>query len=491
MENLEKAKLTTSLSGNMGIFKEIFENDDTLVQRLFSNPHTNIDCCIFHLSGMVDKKIINNDILEPILKAPKVHPKKDYLDYLTSSIIYSHNVAMSDYMPQIIAKLLAGNTILLAEGYSKVLIIDSQGWESRSIEEPMADTVLMGPREGFTESLTTNISLIRRKIQNKELKFKIFNIGARTNTKVCITYIEELAKEETLDKITRKLEDIDIDGILDIRYIQEFLTDEPFSIFNTYLSTEKPDVVAGKLLEGRFAILVDGSPIVATTPTLFIEYIMTNDDYYVDYYFSSMRRVLRTISFAGSFCIPSLYVALITYHHELIPAQLLMAIYSSRQSVPLPSLLEISLLLLSFDALRESSARIPGNIGQSIGIVGSLVLGTAAVEARFVSAPMIIIVGITAITAQMFPNLTGVSMVTRMIFLILSSLLGIYGFIFATLGLLIHLHSLRSQGISFMGNLSSLNVQDIKDTFFRAPWWLMRERPENMSDDEKRSGSGG
>jgi len=491
MENFNDIKLTTSLEKNMKIIMDLFIHDDTLKYRQFKNIREDIGCCLFFIEGMTDKNIINDNIIRPILEAPFIINDDDYITNLAFNIILTNTVEESEDMENIINKLLTGDSILFVDTFSKVLLISSQDWETRSVEEPSAEKVLKGPREGFTESLVTNISLVRRKIKSKDLKFHYITLGTRTNTKVCICYIENLTPDETINNIIRKVEKIDIDGILDVRYITEFIDDHPFSIFETAIETEKPDVVAGKLLEGRVAILVDGSPMVLTTPTLFIELLMTSDDYYLNYYFASIGRLLRVISFIASISIPALYIALVSYHHELIPTQLLMSIYAARQSVGFPSIVELVLLLFSFEALRESGQRIPGNVSSTIGIVGAIVLGTAAVEARFVSAPIIIIVGLTSITGLMSPVIAEILVILRAILLILSSLLGLYGYLIGMLGLLIFIHSLRSQGILFMENLNSLKPQEIKDTIIRAPWWFMQKRPNHMSEDSKRSNSGG
>lgn len=491
MNDLNKYSLSESLEENINIINEIFNNDETLYSRIIENQYNGIKCCIFFILGMVDDNIINDNIIIPILNSKVIIDETEYISHLESNIISSGVVTATGKIDDIVNGLLIGGTVILVNSQPEALVIGTKGWESRSVEEPPTERVLRGPREGFTESLITNLTLIRRKIQTKDLKFRFMTSGARTNTKTCICYIDGLAKEEILNTVIKKISDISIDGILDIQYVQEFIDENPYSIFETTATTEKPDIVAGRLLEGRIAVLVNGSPTAMTLPSVFAEHLMASDDYYLNYYFASIGRMLRIYGFIATISIPALYLSLISFHQEMIPTPLLLSIYTARQSVPLPSFLELFILLGVFEGLREAGTRVPGPFGQAISIVGALVLGSAAVEASFVSAPMIIIVGLTAITGLILPSLSGVIIILRAFLLMLSAMLGIYGYIFGMIAITIHLFSLRSYGIPYMDNLTSLKLQSLKDTAIRAPLWYMKLRPKFMSKDIKRSSNGG
>lgn len=491
MSKLNNYILTESIDENIKLIQDIFDKDDTLKLRKFQNQYSGIKYSIFFINGMIDSSLINDNILKPILNNRALPEDEDHLSYLESNILLTDMLTQASKIEDIINGLLIGDTVLLVDNQPKSIIINTRGWKSRNIEEPPTERVLRGPREGFTETLITNLSLIRRKIQSKDLKFHFMTLGERTNTQICICYINGLAHEEILNTVISKIENISIDGIFDIKYIQEFIDENPFSIFETTSNTEKPDIAAGKLLEGRILILVNGSPIVMTLPSLFIEHMMASDDYYLNYFYASIGRMLRIWGFIASISIPALYLSLITFHQEMLPTPLIISIYTARQGVPFPTFLELFILLTVFEGLREAGARVPGPIGQSISIVGALVLGSAAVEARFVSAPMIIIVGITAITGLVIPSLSSVIIILRAVLLFLSAMLGIYGYIFGMLALIIHLFTLRSYGIPFMDNLTSLKLQTIKDTAIRAPFWYMIYRPKFMSKDSKRGTIGG
>ncbi|HZJ76183.1 MAG TPA: spore germination protein, partial [Oscillospiraceae bacterium] len=491
MEELDKYLLTDSLDENIKTIQDIFCDDECINLRTFQNQYNGLKGCIFFIDDMVDIQIVNEYVLKPILENKVLMDDTDYITYLSKHIISLSSLKISSSIKKIVDAIVYGDTVLIVEGCSQVIIISSKGWKTRDIAEPESEKVLRGPREGFIESLADNLTMIRRKIRSKDLKFHRMTVGERTKTKVCVCYIDGLVHDETLSYIVDKIENIYIDGILDVKYIGEFIDDNPFSLFETNNFTERPDVVLGRILEGRIAVLVDGSPSVMTTPTLFAEVFMSNDDYYLNYYYSSIRRILRITGFVVSISIPALYQALVTFHQGTLPTNLLVAIYAARTGVPFPSVLELSILIIIFEVLREAGTRAPGSISQSLSIVGALVLGTAAVDARLVSAPMIIIVGVTAIMGLMLPNISGTLTILRAFLLVLSSLLGLYGYIFGVLAIIIHLFTLRSCSIPFMSNLNTFHMQSIKDTIIRAPGWYMRYRPKFMSKDFKRGSIGG
>ncbi|MDF2519531.1 MAG: spore gernimation protein, partial [Clostridia bacterium] len=302
--------------------------------------------------------------------------------------------------------------------------------------------------------------------------------GAETKTKICICYIENIVDKKIVEELHRRLDKIDLDGVLDVAYLAELITDDIATPFRGLGDTERPDVVAGKLLEGRVAILCDGTPIALTLPFIFLEYFNVNEDYYNNYFLATFNRAIRWLGFFLTSSVPAIYVALVTYHQEMIPTQLLLSISASRQGVPFPTIVEAIVMLIVFEIIRETSVRIPTAVGQTISIVGTLVIGQAAVEAKLVSAPMIIVAAITAITSYIVPRMQIELIITRFIFLFLSAFLGLYGYIFGCIILFIHLSSLRSFGIPYMLNIASLNKSDIKDTIIRVPWSSMKKRPE-------------
>ncbi len=476
----KQKQLKKSLADNISMFKDIFANDSTIIFRnLESQKPNSIDCCLIFVDGMIDKEIVNENILLPIMrkKIDEDIEKSNILDYLIKKVIISDDIKRSTDIDEIIGCIVYGDTVLFVDGIDEVLILNTKGWSFRGINEPSAELVVRGPREGFIESILINTSMIRRKIRTSGLKFEFREIGVRTKTKVSLCYVEELVNKKVLEELKSRLDKIDIDGILETNYIEELICDSPFSPFETIGYTERPDVVAGRILEGRIAILVDGTPVVLTVPFLFIEYFQSNQDYYNFYFFASFNRMLRYIAFFFTTSIPAIYLALVTYHQEMLPTPLLLSISSARDSVPFPTILEILIMIIIFDLLREGGIRLPEPVGAAISIVGALVIGEAAVAAKIVSAPIVIVISLTGISAFLIYPLKGGIIYTRLIFLFLASFLGLYGYMFGVISLFIHLMSMRSFGIPYMLTIGSLNMQEIKDSTVRAPWWYMKYRP--------------
>ena len=480
-------KLVNSLDENAKIIKNIFTNDKTIVYRELSvGKPTGTKCMLIFINGMANTQIINENIIKPILLSDISHiNNSEIMNVLMQKVLLTGDNKKSSSVDDIINGIIYGKTILLIDGFAEVLIIDTIGWETRNISEPQAETIVRGPREGFTESLNLNLTLIRRRLINPNLKFSFMKMGKQTKTQICVCYIEGIAKETIHQELMKRLNDIDIDGILDSGYIEEIIKDAPYSPFRTIINTERPDVVVAKLLEGRFAIICDGSPIVLTLPTLFVEVFQSNEDYYDNFLYSSFVRMLRWLCFFISTSTSAIYVALVTFHQELIPTPLLISIYSARKGTPFPSIVEAMAMMIIFEILKEAGLRMPKQVGGAISIVGALVLGDAAVSARLVSAPIVIITAITGIASIMLPQVLGLVEI-RIIFLLLSSFLGLYGYIFGVMGLVLHMMSIRSFGIPYMLNVPSFSAQDIKDTAMRAPWWAMYLRPKMLAKNNKR-----
>lgn len=476
-----KKQLDKALANNIALFKSIFNKDGTLIIRELQNKRLKAaKCCIIYLDGMVNNEIVNENIIQPILRndLSKDIESNNLLEELRKKVIVSNSVTPETDIDKITGSIIYGDTLFLLEGYDKALVISSKGWQSRPITEPESTRVVRGPREGFTESILTNLSMVRRKINNADLKFKFREIGERTHTKTCVCYIEGLAPEGVLEELEKRLDKIDIDGIIDSGYIQELIKDAPYSPFETIGHSERPDVIAAKLLEARIALFVDGSPFVLTVPFLVGENFQANEDYYNNYIFSTINRMLRGLTAVTSIAIPPIFLSLVAYHQEMLPTPLLLSISASRQGVPFPTAVSLFAMLLIFDLLREAGTRMPAPIGQAVNIVGTLVLGQAAVEARLVSAPVIIITALTGITTLINMNFIGATIIFRTIMLLGASFLGIYGFVICFIALYLHLMSIRSFGVPYMMNVTRARNKDGQDAWIRAPWWTMTLRPK-------------
>ncbi|NOU82332.1 spore germination protein [Paenibacillus sp. LMG 31459] len=474
--------LSPSLDDTLALFRKIFSNDGTLRIRVIENKHSMpIRCGLIYVDGMIDRDLIQNGITKPFMAYEFTDEESgnpaELMEKIRMEVINISDIMVSTKLDELVGAVVSGKTVFLMDGYAGALNINAQGWETRAIQEPTTEKAVRGPREGFTESLFVNLTLIRRRVQNSDLKFVFTDIGTRTKTQTCICYMESLASPDILKELYSRLERVEIDSILDTGYLAELIRDEPYSPFETIGNTERPDALVSKIMEGRIAVLIEGTPFALTLPYVFVENFQASEDYYINYYFASFNRLLRVLGAFMSISIPAGYVALVTYAQEMVPTLLLLSIATARQSVPFPTIVEALLMLTIFEVLREAGARIPTSIGQAVSIVGALVLGQAAVDARIVSAPMVIMVGLTGITTLLNPRLTGPLIIVRLALLFIAFFLGIYGYFFGLLGLVIHLMSLRSFGVSYMLGVGSIRPQDIKDTAIRAPWWDMYLRP--------------
>lgn len=479
--------LSKFLDKNVALFRDIFRDDQTIVFRDFEIQGTGDTCIIIYEDGMVSSEKINENILAPIMgcQAEKIDHKGTTLKDMLHRVIQIDEVEEIHDVDQLVGSVLYGDTMLLVDGVAGALLLNTKGWQTRSVSPPESEVIVKGPREGFVEGIMINISLVRRKIRNPELKFKFKEVGTRTKTQICICYMETLVNKKILSELEMRIEKIDTDSILGSNYIEEFIRDAPYSPFNTLGYTERPDVVAGNLMEGRIAVLCDGTPFVTILPHLFLEDFQSSEDYYENYFYASINRLLRYFAFFLSTSVPALYVALTTFHQEMIPTPLLLSISAAREGVPFPTIVEAILMLLAFELLREGGVRLPTPYGSTISFVGALILGQAAVEARLVSAPIVIVAALTGISNFLIPKIIGSLIIVRTIFLLLASFLGLYGYIFGVIGLFIHLMSLRSFGVPYMTEFGSLDPKDLKDTAIRAPWWYMRYRPKLIGSKNK------
>ncbi|HZK17879.1 MAG TPA: spore germination protein, partial [Clostridia bacterium] len=332
---------------------------------------------------------------------------------------------------------------------------------------------------GFVEQIRTNTSLIRRRLKTPRLRIEEFTIGALTKTSVEIMYIKGIANEKVVEEVRRRLNRIQTDSILESGYIEEFIEDAPFSPFSTIMRTERPDNVTGQLLEGRVAIITDNTPFVLTVPVQLNSFLMATEDYYTKYHLASFLRFIRAGALFSSLVLPSLWVAIVSFHPEALPTQLLLVVAAAKERVPFPSVVEAFLIELVFETLREAGLRLPRQIGSAISIIGGVVLGDAAVRAGLLSTPMLVVVAFTGIASFAIPDFAAANSfrLLRFPLLVLAGFLGIYGLMLGIIIILLHMTSIRSFGVPFMATDSPLIISNLKDSLVRAPWWALDTRP--------------
>lgn len=490
-ESLNNYIISPSLDVNVMIIKQLFIDNDTIISRsVVNNFDKSLQFYIIYREGMVDPTIISETIIKQLVLSNADISKNNLLDSLVNQVLITNETRKISSMKEVIENVCYGDTVLFVNGCDKALVLDTKKFQTRAIEEPQNEKALNGPKEGFNEYLLTNLSLISRKLKTNDLKMKYLYLGQKTNTKCCICYLDSIVNKQVLEELYSRLDKIDIDGIIDANYINESIKDSPYSLFQTMGFTEKPDVVAANLLEGKIAIIIDGSPIVITIPYFFVENFQNSDDYYVNFYYACFTRIIRMFGFFLAITVPAFYISIVAYHHEMIPTSLFINVTLERQSVPMPAAAEAIIMLLLFDILKETGVRMPTNIGHALSIVGALVIGQSAVEAKLVAAPMIIVVALTGITSLLVPKMNAGVIYLRYVLLFLSIILGFYGFILGLACILIHILNLRSFGIPQLTLGGKTNYQAIKDTLFRGPWSKMKLRPKLVTDNQQRMKGG-
>lgn len=395
------------------------------------------------------------------------HPDES-LKLLKERTITLGKVEEAHSFARIVAELLCGNTIIFVEGAGTTLTVGTEHLKQRAVEDA-SQSVVRGPREGFTESLRENTALVRRRIQNPRLRIEERKLGDQTRTPVAIMYIEGNADTEILEELRRRLDAAPLDSVLESNYIEEMIQDQRYSPFPTVYNTERPDAAASALLEGRIAILVEGTPFVLVVPALFVQFFQSSEDYYQRSDFASLVRMLRYVCFGLALLTPSFYIAITTFHQEMIPTTLLISLLGQREGIPFPAFLEAFIMEVTFEILREAGIRLPKSIGQSVSIVGTLVIGQAAVDAGLVSAAMVIVVSITAIANFALPAFNvGISVrLLRFVLMVCAASFGLYGIVIALIILAMHLCSLESLGVPYMTSFAPLRWGGQKDTLLR------------------------
>jgi spore germination protein len=449
------------MKDNVSYVKERFEGAfDVKYREIMTSLGT---CTLVFIDDLCSTQFISEYIVTP-LKTREF--KCQEIEEIITNVL---DINIADYAKDLedaISHILSGDVVLLFKEHEKIIYCEVKGFVRRGVSIPVTEAVVKGPREGFTELFVDNVSLIRRKIKNSELKFEPLIVGKKSKTVVCISYVKGIAPEELVSRIRDTISKLDIKFILDTNYIEEELRGKK-SVFDTIGYTEKPDEVASKILEGRVAVLVDGTPFVITVPYFFLENFQAPDDYYVNKYFSSLTRVLRWLAFFIATFLPGMYVAIITHHFSLIPSMFVFRLAVSRAGVPLPTIIEVIIMILAFQLIKEAGLRLPQPIGGAMSIVAALILGDAVVGAGIASRTTIIVVAASTLSYFLIPKVYGAMSIWSMIITIVSSLLGLPGFFICSLILIIKLGELETGGYSYLFPIGSTNAYKFKDIVFR------------------------
>ena len=454
------------------LLNELGNSSDVSFRMVESPYQKTLKAAVIHLDGLADENIINENIMTPLIQwlkeSNQVVTVKEIEEQIPQILTVSQLTIKKNWH-EFMSAVLTGDTVILLNGSSKIFIGNTKKLQSRAVTEPTSQTVVRGPKDSFTENLRTNTSLIRARIQDSNLRLDSMKIGSVTQTDIGIMYIQGNADERIVEEIKERLKEIKVDGVLESNYIEEFIRDDRTTIFPLLLNTERPDAVVGNLLEGRIAIIVQGTPFVLIAPAIFSQFFQSPEDYYQNYYIDSFLRMLRFGSFFLSMYASAIYLALITHHQGLIPNTLMVSLMAQRERVPFPAIVEMIVMELAFEMLREAGIRMPRAIGPAVSIVGALILGQAAVEAGFVSAAVVIIVAISAISNFTLPSTSIVNAARgfRFILILISAFIGLYGILLMTLCIWLHISSLRSFGIPYFSPFAPFDFKEQKDTLVR------------------------
>lgn len=482
----KKVKLT---SENIDLL--LSDSDDIVIQKLYINGDDDLEVTLCFVDGLVDSKIINDDILRPLLQETNLsHAKneKEIIELIEHGTIYAANQKVRDSINETIEDILSGHAALIFDKSKRAVTFEVKGFEKRSIQESSNENVIKGAKDSFIEVLRVNTALVRRKIRTQNLRIKQLILGQQTLTTIAICYIDEIANESLVKELTNRLEEINVDGVLSSAFIEEFIADNKLSTFPQILYTERTDKFCGNLLEGRVGIIIDGLPTAFIVPAGINQFMHAAEDYSKNYLVASMISIIRFFSLISTMFLPGFYIALSTFHQEMIPSKLAMSIISSKEGVPFPTFVEVFIMLIAFEVLLEAGLRMPKSIGNAVSIVGALVVGQSAVEAKLISPAIVIVVAVTVIAGFTMPNqdFSNATRLWRFIITTFSTIAGLLGLSVALILLIIHLAGMESFGVSYLAPFSANEGRDIAaDSIFRLPVWMMKQRPQNLKPVNK------
>jgi hypothetical protein len=439
-----------------------------------------------YVEGSTDLDLVQNNFINIILNtAPEKLSDKNYLQSLpVGNLTYYSDINI------IITEILYGSTIIIVDGLDFAIGCKFVSVEKRKISEPETEKNIKGSHAGFIEDINTNMSLLRARIKNTTLKFKEIRIGTTTNQKVLIAYIEGIANNDMLNNLYSKVQAIDFDGLIGVGYIEQFISDFPLSPFPQHQMTERIDKTVASLLEGKFVIMLDGTPVMIIAPVSYFAFFRAPDDFNSHWIIGSFLGLLRELGMILAVFLPALYIAIISFHYYMIPLDLLLQLARSRVKIPFPPIIEALIMEVTIELLREAAIRLPSYVGTTIGVVGGLVIGEAAVSAGIVGELLLIVVAVTAIASYVIPSndMALAVRITRFALIILAAVFGIIGFVVGAAFLVAHLLKLESLGQPYLKPVIPFNIRDLKDVFIRLPLKYHKKRPTITNPQDNKRG---
>lgn len=484
--------ISTSIEENQKILETVYQlplNKDVVIRKITISNDPKIKVMMVFMDGLIDKKIINMTVLEPLMIMENIKKNvhdDDFISFIMEECLPSGQASRVGSFKEVQQAINAGDAAVFFDGIGEAVTVETKGYEHRSIGRPTTEQSVRGSQNAFTEVLRVNTALIRTMLHASDLITEMIPIGARGHSNCAVMYVKSIANEELVEEVKRRIKAISVDIMTDSGVLEHFIEDSPQNPFPQTLSTERPDRVAVHLAEGRVAIFIDGSPFGHILPISLFTLMHSSDDFSLNLYYTNMLRIIRWLGALLSLLMPSLYLAISTFHQEAIPTELLLSIAAARAQVPFPTIVEILFMEFSFELIREGGLRIPGILGSTIGIVGALILGQTAVAAKIVSPIMVIIIALTGLASYSIPDyrLSSAFRLSRFLFILFAMSMGLIGVACGLLLFIAMLCSLKSFGMAYMAPIAPKTAH-AGDVILRGPVYYQRRRPDALNTKDE------
>lgn len=492
MPTIEESLYSTSIEVNNDNVSTMLSNNADFTSRVLlirDNPDIPVTLC--YMDGLVDTKIVNDNVLKPLAQDEQFDicmTSEDAIALISMGIIYSSSIKLRTNLKDLIDDILGGSIAIIFNDVKTAFTFKVKSDLKRAISEPAAETVIKGSKDSFVEELRTNTALCRKKIKSPYLSVEEISVGKQTQTTIAIVYMKNIASRKLVDEVKKRLEAYDIEEALTPGIIEELLIDDQYSAFPQVQYTERPDKFCINIVEGRVGIMIESVPTTYIVPGTLLQFIQALDDYSFHFIVGSALRLIRFLAMFITLVLPGFFITITTFHPEMLPAELTFSIVASREGVPFPIFVEVIVLLLAFEFLVEAGLRLPKVIGQTVSIVGALVVGQAAVEAKIVSPATVIVVAITAIAGFSMPNqdFSNALRLWRFLFVVMSSIMGMLGLTFGLIFLLYHWCKMESYGVPYLDPFVANEDEQLQDTLFRFPFSAMKKRPSSLNPRNKK-----
>lgn len=486
MDRNELDLVSENIKGLLG------KSNDVKFRDIYINDDKKLKFTLICVDGLINSDSISNYILKPIIQEKvfnEAKSLKEVIKQIDNGKLYFVSQLKVTEFNEAINALLSGTTLLVFDSEKTAIVVDAKGFEKRSVSEPTGENVLKGSKDGFVELLRTNTATCRRKIKSHNLVIEESVVGKQSQTSIATVYMNNITNRNIVEELKKRLNAIEVDKALTTGFIEEFIIDDLNSTFPQVLYTERPDKFCASVIDGRVGLIIDGLPIAYVIPATFFQFLQAPEDYAQHFIVSSLLRVLRLFCLVFTLILPSFYISITSFHQEMFPSELATSVATAKEGVPFPMFIEVILMLGAFEILIEAGLRLPKNIGQAVSIVGALIVGQSAVEAKLLSPATVVVIAITAIASFTMPNqdFSNALRLWRFILVILSSLVGIFGLCMGLLILLYHLCRLESFGVPYLSPFVGSKSNQYQDTIFRLPLKFLKERPLNLGPVNKRS----